>query len=114
METSAIVAHGSANFLVDRLVNASDGFEMYVCDDCGHVVTAQLKLKKFRCQHCDQDVRISKIKTTYAFKLLQQELMATGINITYETSKDDDPRSLKMLSSTTGQNYMLSPSATSE
>lgn len=112
MESSAIVAHGASEFLVDRLVTASDGFEMYICDDCGNVVTAQLKLKKFHCQHCDQNIRISKIRTTYAFKLLQQELMSTGINISYFTNKDENPKTMKNILSTTGQNFVLSPSTT--
>lgn len=110
MEVWSSIAHGASEFIVDRLVTASDGFEMYVCDKCGNVATAQLKLKKFHCQVCDQDVHISKIKTTYAFKLLQQELMSTGIGITYELDHTADPKAVKTMSSNAaGHNYVMSP-----
>lgn len=83
MESWCGISHGASRFLTDRLVNNSDGYEMYVCDYCGNTAIANLENKRFECRHCSQDIAISKIRIPYAFKLLQQELMATGIGIWY-------------------------------
>jgi DNA-directed RNA polymerase II subunit RPB2 len=83
METWCGISHGASMFLIDRLVNNSDGYEMYVCNFCGNTAIATLKTKHFECKHCQQNSAISKIRIPYAFKLLQQELLATGIGVWY-------------------------------
>jgi len=90
METWCGISHGVSNFLIDRLVNNSDKYEMYVCNDCGNTAIANLDNKNFECKRCLQTNRISKIKIPYAFKLLQQELMATGIGMWYEVDTSDE------------------------
>ena len=84
MESHCAISHGASNFLIDRLVNNSDAYYTYVCNDCGNVAIANLTNKTFDCKRCDQNIRISKIKIPYSFKLMQQELMATGIGVWYE------------------------------
>jgi len=81
METWCGISHGASNFLIDRLVNNSDGYEMFVCDLCGNAAIATLKTKRFECKRCQQNVAISKIRIPYAFKLLQQELQAMCIGV---------------------------------
>jgi DNA-directed RNA polymerase beta subunit len=81
METWCGISHGATNFLLDRLVNNSDCYEMYVCNYCGNTAIATLSTKRFECKLCQQDNAISKIKIPYAFKLLMQELQACGIGV---------------------------------
>lgn len=81
METWCGISHGVSSFLIDRLVNNSDGYTMYICDLCGNTAIAHLKNKNFECKRCKQSNKISKIKIPYAFKLLQQELISTGISV---------------------------------
>lgn len=88
METWCGISHGASNFIIDRLVNNSDSYEMYVCDDCGNTAIASIKNKKFECKRCQQNTRVSKIKIPYAFKLLQQELMAAGIGVWINIDKE--------------------------
>jgi DNA-directed RNA polymerase II subunit RPB2 len=84
MECWASISHGASNFLIDRLVNNSDSYEYYVCDDCGNAAVANLTNKTFNCRLCHQSSRISKVVIPYSFKLMQQELMATGIGVWVE------------------------------
>jgi DNA-directed RNA polymerase II subunit RPB2 len=88
METWCGISHGASNFLIDRLVNNSDSYEMYVCDLCGNTSIASLKTQKFECKRCQQNTHISKVKIPYAFKLLQHELMAAGIGVWITVDKD--------------------------
>jgi DNA-directed RNA polymerase II subunit RPB2 len=81
METWCGISHGASSFLIDRLVNNSDGYEMYVCDHCGNPAIATIKTQRFECKNCEQNTAISKIRLPYAFKLLMQELQACGIGV---------------------------------
>lgn len=89
METWCGVSHGASKFLIDRLVNNSDGYEMFVCDYCGNIAIATLKTNRYECKRCQQNIAISKVRIPYAFKLLMQELQATGMGIwlTVDTTK---------------------------
>lgn len=84
MECWAGISHGASNFLIDRLVNNSDAYEYYICDDCGNSAIANITNDKYSCRRCDQDTRISRVKIPHSFKLMQQELMATGIGVWVE------------------------------
>lgn len=81
METQCLASHGAATFIIDRLVDNSDGYDNYVCDYCGNTAIANLKNQTFECKRCEQTSAISKVRIPYAFKLLQQELMASGIGV---------------------------------
>lgn len=87
METWCGISHGASSFLIDRLVNNSDGYEKYVCNYCGNTAIASLKTKRFECKRCEQNTAISKIRVPYAFKLLQQELMACCIGVWYNVDE---------------------------
>lgn len=84
MECWSGISHGASNFLIDRLVNNSDAYEHYICDDCGNAAVADVENKIFNCRRCDQNTRISRVKIPHSFKLMQQELMATGIGVWLE------------------------------
>lgn len=84
METWAGISHGASMFLIDRLVNNSDGYEMFVCDHCGNIAVATMRTQHYECRLCQQDTAISKIRIPYAFKLLMQELQATGMGLWFK------------------------------
>jgi DNA-directed RNA polymerase II subunit RPB2 len=91
METWCGISHGASSFLIDRLVNNSDGYEMFVCNYCGNAAIATLKTSRYECKRCQQNTAISKIRIPYAFKLLQQELQACGIGVWFNI---DDKKTL--------------------
>ena len=51
MERDCLVAHGTANFLRDRLFWNSDAFRVHLCDKCGMFVHANLENQTFECKH---------------------------------------------------------------
>ncbi len=88
MERDAMIAHGLAFFLKERLMDMSDIYWVYVCGMCG--LFAQRMLKKntknrvmendvYHCQACNNKTNIAKVRMPYAFKLMLQELMAMSI-----------------------------------
>lgn len=90
MERDAILAHGLAKFLKEKLLDNSDPFTVWVCDKCG--LFAQRFDKKdndkksyptdndvYCCKGCNNFTEVSKVKIPYAFKLFLHELMAMCI-----------------------------------
>lgn len=86
MERDAIISHGLARFLKERLMDTSDAYICHICDICG-LFAHRIKNSEnndntqgvYICPACNNKKRISKIKIPYAFKLLLQELMAMSI-----------------------------------
>jgi DNA-directed RNA polymerase II subunit RPB2 len=79
MERDCIVAHGTAQFLRERLFEQSDKYSCYFCDLCGLIATADESARSFNCKVCKQGVSISRLELPYSMKLLMQELMCMSI-----------------------------------
>jgi DNA-directed RNA polymerase II subunit RPB2 len=71
MERDAMICHGNANFLKDRLFYMSDPYSVTVCSTCGVICQKQCKL-------CGGD-KLCIVNLPYAAKLLFQELGAMCI-----------------------------------
>ena len=78
MERDAMIGHGAAQFLKERLVDTSDIYDIHVCNKCGIIATKVINKEAYYCTICN-GTEISKVTLPYAFKLLQQELMAINI-----------------------------------
>jgi DNA-directed RNA polymerase II subunit RPB2 len=88
MEQQAIVAHGMAKFLKERLIDCSDAYSTYVCGQCGLFARREeSRYNKYRpqptdvyyCPMCKNYNDIHKVMIPYAFKLMIQELLAMCI-----------------------------------
>lgn len=88
MERDALLGHGLAKFLKEKLLDTSDAYSTHICNSCG--LFAQRLFRKeskkyitnhdiFYCPACKNYTQISKIMIPYAFKLLLQELMSLNI-----------------------------------
>jgi len=97
MERDALVAHGMAKFIKEKLLDNSDAYATYVCDKCG--LFAQRFYRKihsaetsandtYYCPSCNNHNEISKIVIPYAFKLLIHELMSMCIAPRIRTKKN--------------------------
>jgi len=80
MERDCIIGHGAAMLLRDRLLEESDKYLLYVCENCGYIGYFDMKQRAFVCRICEKDTRIAPIVISYAFKLLLQELMSLGVS----------------------------------
>lgn len=97
MERDAIIAHGIALFLKEKLMDTSDAYSTFVCDKCG--LFAQRYYRRgslshatsndvYFCPACKNYTEISKIMIPYAFKLLIHEMMSMNIAARIKTKKD--------------------------
>jgi DNA-directed RNA polymerase subunit B len=79
MERDCLIGHGAALVLKERLLDESDKYTAYVCEECGTLATYDRNRDRFNCPLCGDKSTTSKINVSYAFKLLVQELMSLGV-----------------------------------
>ena len=78
MEGEALVAHGAAMTLQEKLMDDADEMNIMVCEDCGiPAVDDKIRNKKF-CPVCN-GTNVHQVKISYGFKLLLDELKAMGV-----------------------------------
>jgi len=80
MERDTLIAHGAAMVIKDRLLDESDGTILWVCGnpECGHIAIRD-RHGRLYCKVCGNNSNIHPIQTSYAFKLLRDELMSLGV-----------------------------------
>jgi DNA-directed RNA polymerase II subunit RPB2 len=81
MERDAIISHGAANMLKDRMFYNSDPYRVHVCKLCGVICQADLDRQRFLCKCVDggNTTEVAQVFIPYACKLFFQELMAMSI-----------------------------------
>jgi len=79
MERDCLIGHGAALLLRDRLLEESDKYLLYVCENCGYMSYYDMKQRKYVCRVCENKGRITPVTVSYAFKLLLQEMMSLGL-----------------------------------
>ncbi len=80
MERDVMIAHGASAFLKERMMEASDNFEVHVCKDCGLIGVANKQRNIWRCTGCGNTTEFSQVRIPYAYKLFLQELESMNIS----------------------------------
>jgi DNA-directed RNA polymerase subunit B len=79
MERDCLIGHGAAMLLRDRLLEESDKYTLYICENCGQIAYYDMKQRKYICKICDEKAKVAPVIVSYAFKLLLQELQSLCI-----------------------------------
>lgn len=74
MEKDCFVAHGASLLLKERF--DSDRTVLHICENCGMLAVVDSHKNKRFCPKCGNNVSISAVELSYAFKLLLDELKA--------------------------------------
>jgi len=80
MERDCLIGHGAAMVIKDRLLDESDGTQQYICGNpnCGHIAILD-RHGSLYCPVCKNNTNIFLVQTSYAFKLLMDELLSLGV-----------------------------------
>ena len=80
MERDCLIGHGVAMVIKDRLLDQSDGTQQYICGNpnCGHIAITDRTGQRY-CPVCHESTNIHLVQTSYAFKLLMDELLSLGV-----------------------------------
>jgi hypothetical protein len=80
MERDCMIAHGAAEFLKERMLEASDNFQSFVCRGCGLIGIVNPGRGVYQCTACPSTTGFSQVRMPYAYKLFLQELESMNIS----------------------------------
>ena len=84
MERDCLIAHGASMVIKDRLLDESDGIDMYVCAQSGHIAWYDPKRRTYVSPIHGDGAEVYKVQTSYAFKLLLDEMKSLGVAMRLE------------------------------
>ena len=86
MERDCLISHGASMVIKDRLLDESDGWNLMVCNTkgCGHIAYFDWKRRTTVCPVCGDRADVHNVQTSYAFKLLLDEMKSLGVAMRLE------------------------------
>ena len=81
MEKDCIVAHGATMNLMEKFRDHSDGFNIYVCQNCNRRAVVNEDKGTTKCYYCDDNSDIVRIKNSWSTNLMINEVESMGIGI---------------------------------
>jgi DNA-directed RNA polymerase II subunit RPB2 len=86
---NCLISHGAAEFLVDRLLDASDPSMLTLCGTCGLLAQpaaegTHVRHKESFCKNCGSGASVYDMRSPFAFRLLLQELAAMHVAVRFE------------------------------
>uniref|UniRef100_A0A6C0F6D9 DNA-directed RNA polymerase n=1 Tax=viral metagenome TaxID=1070528 RepID=A0A6C0F6D9_9ZZZZ len=79
MERDCMISHGASFFLKERMLDVSDKYTIYTCNECNMIVPGNPKKTLYECKRCKNYGDFSKSYIPYSCKLLLQELNTMSI-----------------------------------
>ena len=80
MERDCMLSHGAMRFTQGRMMEASDKYQVYVCNKCGMISAHNDRVHIHHCTMCENRTSFSLVNIPYACKLLFQELQAMNVS----------------------------------
>ena len=79
MERDCMISHGASCFTKGRIYDASDKYQVHICNKCGMIASYNDELQIHLCKTCDNRVDFKYVEIPYACKLLFQELITMNV-----------------------------------
>ena len=79
MERDCMASHGASSFTKERILDASDKFQVHVCKKCGMIAAYNDKLHIHLCKTCNNRIDFAYVELPYSCKLLFQELQTINV-----------------------------------
>ena len=86
MERDCMIAHGTSNFLKERMMDVSDKYRVFICSECCMPAVANPKNNLYECKNCKNYKNFKQIHLPYSCKLLMQELQCMNIGPRFLTN----------------------------
>ena len=86
MERDCMIAHGTSNFLRERMMDVSDKYSVFICIECNLPAVANPDTNTYECKNCNNFKKFKKINIPYSCKLLMQELQCMSIAARFITN----------------------------
>ena len=87
-----LIAHGASMVIKDRLLDESDGIEMYVCAQSGHIAWHDPQRNTYVSPIHGDGAEVYKVQTSYAFKLLLDEMKSLGVAAVLNWRTKNEPK----------------------
>jgi DNA-directed RNA polymerase II subunit RPB2 len=79
MERDCMIAHGTSNFLKERMMDVSDKYHIFICSECNMPAIANPSNNLYECKKCNNYKKFTRVNLPYSCKLLMQELQCMNI-----------------------------------
>jgi DNA-directed RNA polymerase II subunit RPB2 len=76
---NCMISHGASRFTKGRMYDASDKYQVHVCNKCGLIASYNDEYHIHLCKVCDNRTDFSYVQIPYACKLLFQELITMNV-----------------------------------
>jgi len=87
MERDALLGHGVAGILLDRLLHCSDETRAYICTRCGSLLSLVKTKLGYVCRYCcgSSSNTVQRVTIPYVLQYLIAELASVGIKTHFDT-----------------------------
>ena len=79
MERDCMISHGASRFTKGRIYDASDAYNLHICNKCGMIACFNNKENIHICNVCENRTDFKYVEIPYACKLAFQELLTMNI-----------------------------------
>lgn len=83
MERDAMVSHGTAHVVLDRMMESSDLYKIIVCKNCGNLVPSNFDPRTVTCKCCPGENKFGVLTLPYIAHHLIRIINAAGLHIHY-------------------------------
>ena len=79
MERDCMISHGASSFTKGRIYDASDKYQVHICNKCGMIASYNDQHQIHFCKTCENRVDFKYVEIPYSCKLLFQELITMNV-----------------------------------